>query len=62
MRNKYLTDTQALVRYLCGDKVFNETVHSIFEKTDKGENIVIILSAVLFEIGYWYEKGRIPSI
>ena len=30
------------------------------KKADKGENIIIIPSAVLFEIAYLNEKGRIP--
>ena len=58
--NKYVTDTQALIRYLTGSKVFNKTVQQIFEAADKGEHIIIIPSVALFEIGYLHEKGRIP--
>ncbi|MFQ5638396.1 MAG: type II toxin-antitoxin system VapC family toxin [bacterium] len=58
--NKYVTDTHALVRYLNGDKVYNDTVHSIFEEADQGKNIILIPSVVLFEIGYLSEKRRIP--
>lgn len=60
LMNKYVTDTQALVKFLNGQKVFNDDVHSIFENTDKGTNIIIVPSIVLFEIAYLHEKGRIP--
>jgi predicted nucleic acid-binding protein len=58
--NKYVTDTQALVKFLNGQKVINDTADSVFRKADEGENIVIIPSVVLFEIGYLHEKQRIP--
>jgi len=58
--NKYVTDTQALIKFLNGKKVINDIVDSVFRKTDEGENIIIIPSVVLFEIGYLYEKKRIP--
>ena len=58
--NKYVTDTQALVKFLNGKKVINDTVDAIFKKTDQGKNIIIIPSVVVFEIGYLYEKHRIP--
>lgn len=58
--NKYVTDTQALVKFLNGKKVINDTVDSIFRKADEGENIIVIPSVVLFEIGYLYEKQRVP--
>jgi len=57
---KYVTDTQALIKFLNGKKVINDILDSVFKKTDKGENIIIIPSVVLFEIGYLYEKQRIP--
>ena len=58
--NKYVTDTQALIKFLNGKKVINDIVDSVFRKTDEGKNIIIIPSVVLFEIGYLYEKKRIP--
>lgn len=58
--NKYVTDTQALVKFLNGQKVINDTADSVFRKADEGENIVVIPSVVLFEIGYLHEKQRIP--
>jgi predicted nucleic acid-binding protein len=58
--NKYVTDTQALIKFLNGKKVINDHVDSVFKKADEGDNIIIIPSVVLFEIGYLYEKQRIP--
>jgi PIN domain nuclease of toxin-antitoxin system len=58
--NRYVTDTQAIIKFLNGEKVINEIIDSIFENAEKGENIIIVPSVVLFEIGYLYEKGRIP--
>ena len=58
--NQYLTDTQALVKFLNGVKVINETIDSVFKKADAGENVIVIPSVVLFEIGYLHEKKRIP--
>ncbi len=58
--NRYATDTQALIKFLNGVKVINETADSVFRKADDGENIIFIPSAVLFEIGYLHEKQRIP--
>ena len=58
--NKYVTDTQALVKFLNGKKVINDNVDLIFKKADEGKNIIVIPSIVIFEIGYLYEKKRIP--
>lgn len=58
--SRYVTDTQALIKFLNGKKVINDIVDSIFRKTDEGENIIVIPSVVLFEIGYLHEKQRIP--
>jgi len=58
--NKYVIDTQALVKFINGVKVINDKINSIMKKADKGENIIIIPSAVLFEIAYLNEKVRIP--
>jgi len=58
--NKYVTDTQAIIKYLNGQKVINDQIHSIFKNTDNGKDIIIIPSIVLFEIAYLHEKSRIP--
>jgi predicted nucleic acid-binding protein len=58
--NKYVIDTQALVKFMNGVKVINNSIDSILKKADIGENIIIIPSTVIFEIAYLNEKGRIP--
>lgn len=57
---KYVIDTQALIKFLNGQKVINDKINEILRMTDEGKNIIIIPSVVLFEIGYLYEKGKIP--
>lgn len=57
--NKYVTDTQALVRFLSGGKGISKAADLIFNRADAGEDIIIIPAVVLFEIGYLHEKGRI---
>ena len=58
--DKYVIDTQALIKFLNGVKVINENIDLILKKTDEGENIIIIPSVVMFEIGYLHEKKKIP--
>ncbi|MCR4292017.1 MAG: PIN domain-containing protein [Candidatus Kuenenia sp.] len=58
--NKYVIDTQALIKFLNGVKVINENIDLILRKTDEGENIIIIPSVVMFEVGYLHEKKKIP--
>ena len=58
--NRYVIDTQALIRYLDRSKGVNKKAAAILEKADRGESIIIIPAVVIFEIGYLYEKKRIP--
>lgn len=57
---KYVIDTQALIKFLNGQKVISDKINEILRIADEGKNIIIIPSVVLFEIGYLYEKGKIP--
>lgn len=57
---KYVIDTQALIKFLNGQKVINDKINEILRIADEGKNIIIIPSVVLFEIGYLHEKGKIP--
>ena len=57
---KYVIDTQALIKFLNGKKVINDKINEILKMADEGKNIIIIPSVVLFEIGYLHEKGKIP--
>lgn len=58
--NKYVIDTQAIIRFLNGQKVINDTIDQILKMTDEGKNIIIIPSVAIFEIGYLHEKKKIP--
>jgi predicted nucleic acid-binding protein len=58
--NKYVIDTQALVKFLNGVKVINDEIDTILKKTDEGQNIIVVPSVVIFEIAYLHEKKRIP--
>jgi predicted nucleic acid-binding protein len=58
--SRYVIDTQALVKFLAGKKVFNDRIDEILQIADEGENTIVIPSVVVFEIGYLHEKGRIP--
>lgn len=57
--NSYVTDTQALVKFMTGKKVINDKAHQAFENADKGEAIIIIPAIVLMEVLYLFEKKRI---
>jgi len=59
MIDKYVTDTQAIIKFMNGEMVISPEINSIFADTDNGRNIIIIPSIVLFEIGYLHEKSRI---
>jgi len=58
--NKYVIDTQAIIKFLNGQKVINDNIDQILKMTDEGKNIIIIPSVVIFEIGYLHEKKKIP--
>ena len=58
--SEYVIDTQALIMFLHGKKVINQKIDNILKKCDEGANTVIIPSVAIFEIGYLFEKQRIP--
>ena len=58
--NKYVIDTQTLIRYLDESKGVNKKATAILEGADRWESLIIIPAVVVFEIGYLYEKNRIP--
>lgn len=58
--NKYVIDTQALIKFLNGIKVINNAIDLILKKADAGENIIIIPAVVIFEIAYLHERARVP--
>lgn len=58
--NKYVIDTQALIKFLNGVTVINDEINSILKKTDEGDNVIVVPAVVIFEIAYLHEKKRIP--
>lgn len=57
---KYVVDTQALIKFLHGKKVINDRINSILQSADEGKCIIVIPSVVIFEIGYLHERNKIP--
>jgi predicted nucleic acid-binding protein len=55
----YVTDTQALVKFMMGKKVINDKANQAFLSADKGECTIIIPAVVLMEVLYLFEKNRI---
>jgi predicted nucleic acid-binding protein len=55
----FVTDTQALVKFMMGKKVINDAAHQTFLSADKGEAVIIIPAIVLMEVMYLFEKNRI---
>ena len=55
----YVTDTQALIKFMMGKKVIKEECHQAFLSADRGENTIIIPAVVLMEVLYLFEKNRI---
>ena len=43
----YVTDTQALIKFMMGKKVINEKANQAFLSADKGECTIIIPAVVL---------------
>lgn len=57
--NKYVIDTQAIIKFLNGKKVINDSIDMILKMADAGENI-IIPSVSIFEIAYLHERNKNP--
>lgn len=57
--NSFVTDTQALVKFMLGKKVINIRSHKAYQSADKGESTIIIPAIVLMEMLYLFEKNRI---
>jgi predicted nucleic acid-binding protein len=58
--SSFVTDTQALVKFMMGKKVINDNSHKAFQEADKGKATIIIPAIVLMEVLYLFEKNRIP--
>jgi PIN domain nuclease of toxin-antitoxin system len=59
--NRYVADTHALIWHLYGNPKLSPAVKAIFERTDVGEDSVIVSAITLVEIIYLTEKQRIPA-
>lgn len=57
--DSFVTDTQALVKFMMGKKVINEQSHKAYQAADKGDATIIIPAIVLMEMLYLFEKNRI---
>lgn len=57
--SSFVTDTQALVKFMLGKKVIDDVCHQAFLDADRGENTIIIPAVVLMEVLYLFEKNRI---
>ena len=55
----YVTDTQAVVKFMMGKKVINDKAHQVFLSADKGKSTIIIPAVVLMEVLYLFAKHRI---
>ena len=58
--DRYVADTQALVKFMTGQQVINQKTHYIFLSADRGKCVIIIPAVVLMEVLYLGEKNRIP--
>jgi predicted nucleic acid-binding protein len=57
--DNFVTDTQALVKFMMGKKAINDRSFNAYQSADKGLAIIIIPAVVLMEILYLFEKHRI---
>ena len=57
--DSFVTDTQALVKFMMGKKVINDRAHQAFLSADKAESTIIIPAIVLMEVLHLFEKNRI---
>jgi predicted nucleic acid-binding protein len=57
--DSFVTDTQALVKFMMGKKVINDKSHRAYQSADKGKATIIIPAIVLMEMLYLFEKNRI---
>ncbi|CAB1057638.1 hypothetical protein D1BOALGB6SA_2391 [Olavius sp. associated proteobacterium Delta 1] len=57
--DSFVTDTQALVKFMMGKKVINDRSQQAFLAADKAQSTIIIPAIVLMEVLYLFEKNRI---
>jgi predicted nucleic acid-binding protein len=59
--DSFVTDTQALVKFMMGKRVINDRSHQAFLSADKAQSTIIIPAIVLMEVLYLFEKNRIDN-
>ena len=59
MMDSFVTDTQALVKFMMGKKVIDDRCHQAYLSADRGESAIIVPAIVLMEMLYLFEKNRI---
>lgn len=57
--DSFVTDTQALVKFMMGKRVINDRSHQAYQSADRGESTIIIPAIALMEMLYLFEKNRI---
>jgi predicted nucleic acid-binding protein len=57
--DSFVTDTQALVKFMMGKDVINDRSNQAYRSADKGESNIIIPAVVLMEMLYLFERNRI---
>lgn len=59
--NRYVTDTNGLIRYLADSAKLGNNARVLFDEADAGNCIILIPAMVLMEIMYLSEKNRIVT-
>jgi len=57
--DSFVTDTQALVKFMMGKRIINDKSHQAYQSADNGKSTIIIPAIVLMEMLYLFEKNRI---
>ncbi|MGC8494629.1 MAG: PIN domain-containing protein, partial [Syntrophobacteraceae bacterium] len=57
--DRFVTDTQALIKFMTGKKVIDDVSNNAFLAAERGEAVIIIPATVLMEVMYLFEKHRI---
>jgi predicted nucleic acid-binding protein len=60
--DSFVTDTQALVKFMMGKKVISDRCHQAFQSADQGESTIIIPAIVLMEMLYLFVKTELMSV
>ena len=59
--SRYVTDTHALLWHLYNNPKLSQAAKVVFDRSDAGDDEIVIPAIVLVEIVYLTEKKRIPA-